>query len=72
VLMQNKTVIIIAHRLSTIRNADNIVVIDSGKVIEQGTHDDLLSAKSKYQNMWEAYTKATSWKMERKKVVANA
>ncbi len=49
---QNKTVILIAHRLSTIFLADKIVVLDSGKVVEQGTHDDLLAEKKYYHGLW--------------------
>ena len=47
-----KTVIIIAHRLSTIRAADKIIVLDNGKVIEEGKHDDMLSANNHYANLW--------------------
>jgi ATP-binding cassette subfamily B protein len=48
---KGKTVIIIAHRLSTVRNADNIVVIDSGKIVEQGTHDILTAKRGAYYNL---------------------
>lgn len=52
-LMKNKTVIVIAHRLSTIRKMDRIIFIDEGKIIEQGTHDDLLKKpKSRYKELW--------------------
>ena len=46
-----RTVMIIAHRLSTVRNADNIVVMDKGKIIETGTHNDLISKKGAYFNL---------------------
>jgi ATP-binding cassette subfamily B protein len=49
---QEKTVIIIAHRLSTIKNADKIVVLDHGKVVEEGLHDDLLRLDSAYNRLW--------------------
>ena len=52
-LMEDKTVIVIAHRLSTIRKMDRIIVIDQGKIIEQGTHQDLISKRGKYQKLWE-------------------
>ena len=50
-LMDNKTSIVIAHRLSTVKNAQNIVVLDKGKIVEQGTHDDLISKKGIYNNL---------------------
>jgi ATP-binding cassette subfamily B protein len=50
---QGKTIIIIAHRLSTVVNADNIVVLENGKVIEQGMHDELYAAEGRYFRMWE-------------------
>lgn len=52
-LMNNKTVIVIAHRLSTIRQMDRIVVLDNGKILEQGSHRELLDlSDGKYQKLW--------------------
>jgi ATP-binding cassette subfamily B protein len=62
-LMKGKTVIIIAHRLSTVRGADKILVIDGGKVVEQGRHDGLVKAGGRYSRMWEQYTGAMRWKL---------
>lgn len=50
-LMQNRTSIIIAHRLSTIRNADTILVLDKGQIVEQGTHSELMSLNGRYAQM---------------------
>lgn len=49
---QGKTMIIIAHRLSTIANADIILVMKDGQIIEEGTHKDLIAANSIYKSMW--------------------
>ena len=49
---QNKTIIIIAHRLSTVLHADTIVVLDKGKVIENGSHNLLFKNKGLYYNLW--------------------
>lgn len=62
-LTKGKTVLMIAHRLSTIQNADLILVFDSGKIIERGTHESLLSANGKYASMWNDYQTSIRWKV---------
>ena len=62
-LMADKTVIIIAHRLSTVRGANKIVVIDGGRVVEEGTHEELQNAGGKYSRMWERYSGAMNWSL---------
>lgn len=51
-LMEGRTAIVIAHRLSTIQKMDRIIVLDRGKILEQGTHDQLLKNKGKYAELW--------------------
>ena len=67
-LMQGKTVIIIAHRLSTIRNADKIIVMERGHLVETGKHDELVAAGGRYAQMWSHYTETIDWKISGKAV----
>lgn len=52
VLGSDRTCLVIAHRLGTIKNADNIIVLDNGLVLEEGTHEILLQLNGKYADMW--------------------
>lgn len=62
-LTDGKTVIMIAHRLSTVVNADKIIVLDKGRVAEEGSHEQLRKSGGLYARMWEDYSKAVQWKI---------
>lgn len=62
-LMKGKTVIMIAHRLTSIQNADEIIVMDGGKVIERGTDEELMSRDSKYRKFQDLYGQANGWRI---------
>ena len=62
-LTEGRTVIMIAHRLSTVVGADKIVVLDSGRIVGQGTHEELLKAGGLYARMWADYQQAVSWRI---------
>ena len=51
-LMEGRTVFVIAHRLSTVRNSNAIMVLEQGKIVERGDHDDLLEQKGKYYQLY--------------------
>lgn len=68
-LTEGKTVIMIAHRLSTVVSADRIIVLDDGKIIEEGSHEQLLNRKGKYAAMWADYNEAVSWRIKSQKEV---
>ena len=62
-LTKGKSVLMIAHRLSTIQDADQILVFKDGKIIERGTHNELLEKKGTYASMWKNYQTSVSWKV---------
>lgn len=62
-LAQGRTVLMIAHRLSTVVGADKIVVLDDGRAVEQGTHDELIAADGLYARMWDEYQRAATWRI---------
>ena len=69
VLTRNKTVLMIAHRLSTVQNADSIIVLSGGKIIEQGSHESLLSLHGVYTSMWKDYQRSAQWKVGKEESV---
>ena len=66
-LTKDRTVIMIAHRLSTVIGADQIIVLNEGKVVEQGTHAQLKGAGGLYARMWADYNQAVQWKISTEK-----
>ncbi|WP_124067741.1 ABC transporter ATP-binding protein [Clostridium sp. E02] len=62
-LTKGKTVLMIAHRLSTIRNAESIMVMKDGKIVEQGIHKELIERAGIYAKMWKEYQSSISWKV---------
>lgn len=69
VLTKNKTVLMIAHRLSTVQNADSIIVLNEGKIVEQGSHESLLALRGVYTAMWEDYQRSARWKVGKEEAV---
>lgn len=69
-LAEGKTMLKIAHRLSTVVDADKIVVIADGKVVEQGTHDELVRAAGLYARMWDKYQQAATWQITSREELA--
>jgi len=61
-LVKDKTVVVIAHRLNTIRNADQIIVIDKGSVVEQGRHEKLIAVNGLYKALWDEQQRVKGWK----------
>ena len=63
-LTKGKTVIMIAHRLSTVIGADKIIVLDGGKLVEEGTHEELKNNRGLYAHMWSEYNQAAKWQIQ--------
>ena len=62
-LTKEKTIIMIAHRLKTVRHADQIVVVDKGRIVQQGTHEQLMKQEGIYKRFVDARQQAVSWKL---------
>lgn len=62
-LVRGRTVIVVAHRLKTVQQADQIVVLDHGRIVEQGCHDELLSTNGLYARLWKRQHDAGEWRM---------
>jgi ATP-binding cassette subfamily B protein len=60
-LAKGKTVLMIAHRLTSVKDADTVLVIDKGKIAEQGTHHELLKKQGVYSNIWNEYQQSVQW-----------
>ena len=62
-LIKGRTVIVIAHRLKTVRNADRIIVLDDGRIQEEGTHGDLIRKGGLYSRLWKIQERISGWKL---------
>ena len=66
-LTKGRTVVMIAHRLSTVVDADRIIVLQEGRAVEQGTHEQLAATGGLYARMWADYNRAVQWKISSEK-----
>lgn len=62
-LSKNNTTLMIAHRLSTVVDVDKILVIDKGRIVEEGKHSDLINMNGHYKKLWDEYQKSVNWKI---------
>ena len=62
-LLKNKTVIMIAHKLSTVQNSDQILVIKDGRIIQRGTHKELVREEGLYKKLWDMQYRTGQWKL---------
>ena len=62
-LINNKTVLVIAHRLNTVMNADHIIVLDDGKIVEEGNHNQLMEKEGLYKKLFSIEKKSLEWSL---------
>ena len=63
-LVAEKTLVVVAHKLSTIRAADQILVLDGGRIVERGNHDQLLEGEGLYHRLWQTRSRAAGWRIK--------
>ena len=66
-IIRGKSVIVIAHKLSSVRDADKIILLGEGKILQEGTHEELLESSEKYRQLWNASASAGGWQLRERK-----